>query len=222
MPKPAPRLTVIPAGPGAGAPPPPPHLDAVGAALWRRVTADYEFSDPASYQILADACTACQRAEQLRKQIDADGVMLRTGKSSVRSNPLLRDQLQFLALTARLLDRLGLILSPYERPRKPWVRLRSSAKCPRRAAGLPQARALDAGDRRGRSRGLHRGRTRPDDPAAAPRRDVRQRRAPIALAALAVPRSGGGVARPSAPQRRAATLARWAGEADKPPPLEEP
>jgi len=56
--KPGPNLKVIAAQPVAPSPPPPDHLDAVGAALWIEVCSVFEFNDPGSYEVLAQACAA--------------------------------------------------------------------------------------------------------------------------------------------------------------------
>ena len=87
---------------------PPKHLTGVGLALWRSITAQYAFDDPASYQVLAEACFCASRADRCRAIIDRDGELLRIGKL-VRSHPLLRDEIQNRALGARLLKRLGSI-----------------------------------------------------------------------------------------------------------------
>jgi hypothetical protein len=111
-------LRVIPAQPQGHGVPPPAHLDEVGAALWHRVVADYVFDDPASYQILADACLCTQRAERCRKLIDAHGELLQT-KYGPKPNPLIRDETQLRALTARLLEKLGLTFEAIRTPGRP-------------------------------------------------------------------------------------------------------
>ena len=80
-------------------------------ALLRAVVANYEFADPGSIEILYQACAASDRAERCRAIIDADGEMIRT-KGGTRSHPLLRDELNNRALTARLIGRLGMDLEP--------------------------------------------------------------------------------------------------------------
>jgi hypothetical protein len=106
-----PTLSLIRAEPASSAPPPPAYLDETGAHLWREVTAVYEFDDPGSYEVLAQACAARSRAARCAAQIDRDGEVIRSGRS-VRSHPLLRDECSFRALTCRLLRHLGLDLEP--------------------------------------------------------------------------------------------------------------
>jgi hypothetical protein len=112
MPKsPATKLAVVGAQPAGTVPPPPGTLGSFGLDLWRSVVTAYEFSDAGSYQVLYQACAACDRAESCRAQIDQDGEMLRVGKT-VRSHPLLRDELANRAFLCRALARLGLDLEP--------------------------------------------------------------------------------------------------------------
>jgi hypothetical protein len=107
-----PNLEVVPMPPTAHTLPPPPHLDETGAALWREVTSVFEFDDPASYEVLAQACAARSRAERCRLLIDEQGEMLRLKGGITRANPLLRDELANRAFTVRALSKLGLDLQP--------------------------------------------------------------------------------------------------------------
>jgi hypothetical protein len=109
--KSGPSLAVVPQHPAVAVPDPPGKLDATGMDLWRSVLGAYEFSDAASYMVLYQSCAAVERAERCRAIIDADGELVRSGKS-VRSHPLLRDELANRALACRLLSRLGLDLEP--------------------------------------------------------------------------------------------------------------
>ena len=106
-----PQLAVIGASSAPDVLSPPPDLDVVGCELWRTVTAQYAFDDPASVEVLRLACLARQRAARCAAQITSDGEMIRVGKV-VRAHPLLRDEATFTALCARLLARLGLDLEP--------------------------------------------------------------------------------------------------------------
>ena len=85
------------------------------------ITTQYAFDDPASYEMLAQACFAASRADRCRAIIDRDGELLRVGKL-VRSHPLLRDELQNRALACRLLQKLGLDLEPVASDRVPHPR----------------------------------------------------------------------------------------------------
>jgi hypothetical protein len=115
----SPKLAVIPAPPEPQGLPTPAGLGAVGADLWQRITASYAFDDPGSIETLRQACLATDRAERCAAAINEHGEMLRVGKT-LRANPLLRDEVQFRALAARLLGKLGLDLEPIRsRPGRP-------------------------------------------------------------------------------------------------------
>jgi hypothetical protein len=80
---------------------------------------DYEFSDPGSIEVLAQACASLDRAELCAEEIARDGQMLRS-KTGVRSNPLLREELANRAFCVRALSKLGLDLEPlHDRPGRP-------------------------------------------------------------------------------------------------------
>jgi hypothetical protein len=80
--------------------------------LWIEVTAIFEFDDPGSYEVLAQACAARSRAERCRAIIDEQGEMVRLKGGVIRANPLLRDELANRAFTVRALSKLGLDLQP--------------------------------------------------------------------------------------------------------------
>jgi hypothetical protein len=105
----APKLAVVPDRPTADPAQAPAHLTGVGLELWQRISSEFSFADPGSYEVLAQACFAATRADRCREIIDRDGELLRVGKL-IRSNPLLRDEIQNRALCARLLGKLGLDL----------------------------------------------------------------------------------------------------------------
>jgi Phage terminase, small subunit len=106
-----PDLKVIAAAPGSDVPPPPCKLGAVGLSLWSDITASYEFGDRASYETLAQACAAADRAESCREQIEADGAVIRT-KAGPRDHPLLKHEIAARSFVVRCLSRLGLDLEP--------------------------------------------------------------------------------------------------------------
>jgi phage terminase small subunit len=107
-----PALAVIAGAPTAG-PAPPAHLGDIARQLWVDVVANYSFEDPASMAVLAEACSALDRAERCRVAITADGEVLRSGRSGMlRAHPLLTTEVQSRALACRLLQRLGLDLEP--------------------------------------------------------------------------------------------------------------
>ncbi len=89
-----------------------------GAGLWNAITTSYDISDEGGREILAQACSALDRAEALRAQIDADGEILRT-KAGLRDHPGLRHELACRAFITRSLARLGLdveAIKPIGRP----------------------------------------------------------------------------------------------------------
>jgi phage terminase small subunit len=106
-----PQLAVVRPQPANAGQPPPMHLGEVGANLWRDVVAAYEFSDRASYETLAQACAAADRAARCAEQIDKDGEMIRT-KTGLRDHPLIKHELAARAFVVRTLGRLGLDLEP--------------------------------------------------------------------------------------------------------------
>jgi hypothetical protein len=107
----APKLVVAAPHPGLTLPEPPIKLGLVGMSLWRDVLVAYEFSDRASYETLAQACSAADRAAEMAAQIDRDGVAIRT-KAGLRDHPLLKHELAARAFVVRALARLGLDLEP--------------------------------------------------------------------------------------------------------------
>jgi hypothetical protein len=109
---------VIGAAPQPEGLPVPPGLGEVAGDLWREVTKMYAFDDPASLETLRQACFAIQRAEQCAAAVNEHGEMIRT-KAGLRANPLLRDELGFRALAARLLSKLGLDLEPIKAHGRP-------------------------------------------------------------------------------------------------------
>ena len=113
-----PKLVAIPSSPQSGGLPVPPGLGEIGAGLWREVTKMYAFDDPASLEMLRQACAATDRAERCAAEVNEHGEMIRT-KAGLRANPLLRDELGFRALAARLLSKLGLDLEPIKAHGRP-------------------------------------------------------------------------------------------------------
>ena len=103
--KPVP-LVVHPVG---TVPEPPPHLDVTGSELWRSVLAEWVINDAGSLAVLEEACHARDTAERLRRQIAVDGDMIETGNGSSKLNPAIVAELQARSLTARLLDKLGVL-----------------------------------------------------------------------------------------------------------------
>jgi hypothetical protein len=107
----SPKLTVIPA-PSVEQPPRSPiKLGQVGQSLWDDIVSSYEFSDRASYETLAQACSAADRAEKCREQIDADGEVVWM-RGVARDHPLLKHEIAARSFVVRTLAKLGLDLEP--------------------------------------------------------------------------------------------------------------
>jgi hypothetical protein len=86
-------------------------LGPIGKSLWSDIVAAYEFSDRASYETLFQACSAADRAEKCRVQIDGDGELIKT-KTGFREHPLLKHEIAARSFVVRTLARLGLDLEP--------------------------------------------------------------------------------------------------------------
>jgi len=110
--KPGPNLKVIAQAAAAVGPSPPGELGAVGLSLWSDIVQSYEFSDRASYETLFQACAAADRAARLRERIDADGEVIRQGRSGIRDHPALKHEIACRSFVCRTLARLGLDLEP--------------------------------------------------------------------------------------------------------------
>jgi hypothetical protein len=95
----------FPADPHSGDPPRP--LGDAGLALWRAVTSEYSIRDAGGIQTLCLACEALDRAEQIHRCIDMDGLMVDVGGTH-RENPLLKHELANRAYVSRSLQNLGL------------------------------------------------------------------------------------------------------------------
>jgi hypothetical protein len=95
---PQPPLTIV--GATADIPQPSRPLGSHGRSLWDRVMAAYDISDVGGIEMLAVAASAIDRAERCRERINLDGEMIKT-RTGMRSHPLIRDELQALALAMR-------------------------------------------------------------------------------------------------------------------------
>lgn len=115
MPK-KPALTLVQRHQTLPAPPRP--LGPDGQALWERVHDQYRIQDAGGLEVLAQACAALDRAERCRAQIDDAGELL-VIKGAVRSNPLLRDEIQLRALVVRCIAQLGLDVEPVKTVGRP-------------------------------------------------------------------------------------------------------
>jgi hypothetical protein len=86
---------------------PPRRLGEHGTALWGAIQAEYKVTDAGGIEMLAQACSAADRAEQLAAEIARSGVLF-----GVRANPLIKDELACRAFIVRTLHRLGLDVEP--------------------------------------------------------------------------------------------------------------
>jgi P27 family predicted phage terminase small subunit len=91
---------------------PPRDLGKPGRALWDRVQAEYDVSDVAGIELLAQACTALSAAEALREEVNRDGPVLRSRRGGVRDHPALKHELAARAFVVRTLTKLGLNFEP--------------------------------------------------------------------------------------------------------------
>ena len=112
---------VDPTDPASAITPPWP-LGEHGMRLWQGTLREYDIADIAGREMLAQACAALDRAEELREQIDLDGAVTRY-KCGVRDHPALKHELASRAFVVRTLARLGLDVEPIGRvgrPSAPW------------------------------------------------------------------------------------------------------
>ena len=79
--------------------------------LWQSVTSEYAIEDSGGLQMLALACSALDRAESCKAQIDADGETIRT-KTGLKDHPLLRHEAVSRAFVIKALKALGLDVEP--------------------------------------------------------------------------------------------------------------
>ena len=99
---------------------PPRKLGEHGQQLWQSIVSEYRVDDAGGREILAQCCSALDRAEGLRRQIDEDGEVLRI-RGGVKSHPAIRDELACRAFITRAIGRLGLdveAIRPMGRPPK--------------------------------------------------------------------------------------------------------
>ena len=104
--------------PPSSSPAPPRKLDAHGLALWNRVNSEYNIADAGGVELLAQACTALDRAEALAACVSRDGVMV-YGKLGPKAHPGLKEELACRAFICRTLQRLGLNLETIKPPGRP-------------------------------------------------------------------------------------------------------
>ncbi len=88
---------------------PPRHLSPASRRLWSSVVADFALeADPAALRLLTLACEASDRAEQARKLLDAEGIVVTSARGDRRPHPAVAIERDARIATARLLRELGL------------------------------------------------------------------------------------------------------------------
>ena len=87
---------------------PPRPLGPHGMALWDRVQREYRVADTGGAEILAQACSALDRAESLAEAIERDGPVILTRTGVPKTHPACKDELACRAFIVRSLERLGL------------------------------------------------------------------------------------------------------------------
>jgi hypothetical protein len=97
--------------PAANGSEPPFALGKHGRSLWDRIQSEYDVSDSAGVEMLAQACAGADLAEQLHEQIQHDGAVLRV-RGAVRSHPAVKDEISARAFVVRTLIKLGLNYEP--------------------------------------------------------------------------------------------------------------
>ena len=118
MPKPPdkPPLAIV-AGDADISPPRPlgPH----GRALWDRVQREYMIHDTGGIELLAQACAAEDRAENLADAIARDGEVIHSRTGVPKTHPAVKDELACRAFIVKTLERLGLNVEAIKQPGRP-------------------------------------------------------------------------------------------------------
>ena len=99
-------------------PRPPRKLGTSGQSLWDAVMSEYQIDDRGGVEILAQICSALDRAEEMNEQINSDGCVIMV-RGQPREHPLLKVELGCRAFITRNLQRLGLnveAIKPVGRP----------------------------------------------------------------------------------------------------------
>jgi hypothetical protein len=109
MTSPPPPLTIV--GPGSNFPRPPRQLGSPGLELWTSIQREYFISDPGGIELLCQACTGLDRAEQLAEAIAVEGAVVHT-RSGSRPHPAIPSELAARSFVCRTIEKLGLNLEP--------------------------------------------------------------------------------------------------------------
>lgn len=95
---------------------PPKSLGKPGCEFWQSVTEQFHIL-PHHRPLLEQACRCLDRAEEIRGQIESEGLTIRSAKGEVRPHPLLVAERDIRRTYGYLLRVLG--LSDQEKPQKP-------------------------------------------------------------------------------------------------------
>lgn len=104
-----PPLTLV--GPDTTTNQPPRTLGKHGRSLWDRIQFEYDVSDAAGIEMLAQACSGLDLAEQLHAEVERDGAVVRV-RGAVRTHPAVKDLIGARAFVVRTLIKLGLNFEP--------------------------------------------------------------------------------------------------------------
>jgi hypothetical protein len=100
---------------------PPFNLGRHGRSLWGRIQAEYDVSDSAGVEMLAQACAAADLAERLSEEVEHDGPVIRL-RGVIRAHPAIKDLIGARAFVVRVLTKLGLNYEPVRAsPGRPGV-----------------------------------------------------------------------------------------------------
>lgn len=90
---------------------PPRTLGRHGRSLWDRIQSEYDVSDSAGIEMLAQACAALDLAEQLHTEVERDGAVIRIG-GVIKAHPAIKDAIAARSFVVRTLVKLGLNFEP--------------------------------------------------------------------------------------------------------------
>lgn len=96
---------------------PPTHLTDEMKDWWRAVDADYQLA-PSDYRLLQVAAEAWDRAQEARRLIARDGLVVETARGGLKAHPAVIIERDARAQFGQLLARLG--LEPPAVVQKPW------------------------------------------------------------------------------------------------------
>ena len=124
------KLSIVGASTGIQ---PPRQLGDHGLALWKNIMSEYALSNSGGLEILAQACAALDRAEELAAQIDEDGATVLTKDGTPKEHPCLKGELSNRAFLCRCLTRLGLNVESVRPVGRPPRGTKRWSRCERRS-----------------------------------------------------------------------------------------